>query len=327
MRKDPHGNELLRGMHYKHGAYYFVRHNKWRLLGRTYNAALKAYAGAQEAPGAMPRLIKQTYDVYSLRARQGDLAPSTHEGYNVVKPKLLEVFAQIDPVDVTPSHIRQFLAHCYGASPGMANRALVVLRGVFDYGIEQGVCDYNPAAQVKLKKGRVRSRRMTDAEFARIRHCAKGQLPLIMDVLYYTGQRIGDVLAIRQSDISNGVLRITQQKTGALIDIQIGPELEQVILEARRTRVAGLWLFSRNGKPLRYGTIHKAFQAACVAARVEGCTIRDIRAKTITDIAVDGGDAQDLAGHSDAKMTRRYVKEKVAKKVKSLDGFKQEKQR
>lgn len=310
-------------MYYKHGAYYLVRRNKWELLGHTYNAALSVYAVLTRDAGGMPRLIQQTYETYAMRAKKGKLAASTLEGYNVIKPKLMASFAQLDPSEVTPSHIRQYIAHHYGTSPGMGNRALIVLRGTFDYGIEQGLCEYNPASQVKLKKTDTRTRRLTDAEFKRIRACAKGQLPLIMDVLYYTGQRIGDVLAIRQSDISNGILSIIQQKNGAMIDIEIGPELEQAITKARSGRVTGLWLFSRNGKPMKYNATQKAFQAACVLARVEECTLRDIRSKTVTDLEIKGHDAQDLAGHTDRKMTQRYIKEKVAKKVKSLDSLRQ----
>ncbi len=321
MRRDPFGNQLLRRMHYKHGAYWYVHRNRWQRIGHTYNAALRGYAGLQERDGTMPRLIHQTYAVYAARAKAGTLRPSTLKSYNVVKPKLLEVFAAIDPPDVTPSHIRQFLAHCYTSKPGTANRALAILREAFNTGMEQGLCDFNPAAQVKRKPQAKRTRRLTDAEFKAIRQCARGQMPLIMDVLYYTGQRIGDVLKIKQGDITGGVIHIVQQKTGKAIDIEIGPDLDVAIAKARSGPVTGMWLFSRRGKPLPYSTVHSAYQTACKRAGVTGTTIHDIRAKTITDLTLRGEDPQALAGHTDAKMTADYVREHRPARVKSLDSL------
>jgi len=322
MRKDPHGNQLLRRMHYKHGSYWYVKGNRWQRIGSTYNAALRGYAGLTETAGTMPRLINQTYTTYEQRVKAGTLKQSSLDGYNVVKPKMLEVFANMDPPDVTPSDVRQFISHVYGSRPSVGNRVLAVLREAFNLGIELGLCEFNPALQVKRKKLPRRTRRLTDAEFKNIRHCAKGPLPLIMDVLYYTGQRIRDVLAIKQSDISGGILRIEQQKTGALIDIEIGPELEKAIAEARSGRVTGMWLFSKHGKPLSYWTVHSAYKVACERAKVPHTTLHDIRAKTITDLTLDGVDAQDLAGHMDARMTATYVRERVPRRAKSLDSLK-----
>lgn len=321
MRRDPYGNQLLKRMHYKHGAYWYIHRNRWQKIGHTYNAALRGYAGLQERDGTMPRLIHQTYATYALRVKEGTLRPSTLKSYNVLKPRLLEVFSKIDPQDVTPVHVRQFLAHCYTSTPGTANRALAILREAFNVGIDQGLCEFNPAAQVKRKRQVKRTRRLTDAEFKRIRQCAKGQLPLIMDVLYYTGQRIGDVLKIKQADISGGVIHIVQQKTGAEVDIEIGPELEKVIAKARSGPVTGLWLFSRHGKPISYSTVHSAYETACKRAGVLDTTLHDIRAKTITDISLRGDDPQALAGHTDAKMTADYVREHRPARVKSLDSL------
>lgn len=321
MRRDPSGNELLQRMYFKHGAYYYVYRNRWQLIGRTYNAALRGYAGLQESDGATPALIQNHYKNLAQRVKQGNLRQSSLDKYNNLKPRLLQAFSKLDPPDVTPSHIRQFIAHYFGTKPNTGNKALVILRGVFELGIELGLCEFNPAAGVKQKRVSDRTRRLTDSEFNRIRACAKGQLPLIMDVLYYTGQRIGDVLAIKQADMAGGTLRVIQQKTGEPVNIGIGPRLEQAIAAARSGPITGMWLFSKRGKPLSYYTVQAAFKAACARAGVVDTTLHDIRAKTITDMTVRGYDAQILAGHTDAKMTAKYIREKVAKHAESLDSL------
>lgn len=321
MRTDPYGNELLRRMHYKHGAYWYVHKNKWTRLGHTYNRALKEWADMQETPGEMPNLIKQTYTAYELKAKQGELTESTLKSYNAVKSRLLTAFANMNPDEVTPGDVKRYLAHYHGHQPNVGNRALVVLREAFSNGQDMDLCQFNPAAQIKRTREKKRMRRLTDAEFKAIRQCAKGQLPLIMDVLYYTAQRISDVLAIKQSDISGGVIRFVQQKTGNPLDIEVGEELDKAISAARSGPVTGLWLFSKHGKPLSYYTVRSAYKAACERAKVEGTTLHDIRAKAITDLSLAGYDPQAIAGHKDPKVTERYIREKVVPVVKSLDSL------
>lgn len=322
MRLDPAGNQLLPRMYFKHGAYWYVYRGKWKRLDSTYNRALHEYANKTATGGAMVTLLQKTFDAYELRVKQGKMRQSTLDTYNTVKSNLLLAFSNLDPADVTASHIKQFRSHYYGTKLTASNRALVVLREAFEIGMDLGLCDSNPARQVKTVAQSKRTRRLTDAEFNRIRACAKGNLPLIMDVLYYTGQRIGDVLAIRQSDIADGVIHFVQQKTSTPLDIEIGPELDKAIRAARSGPVAGLWLFSKHGKPMSYFTVQSAYKAACERARVTGTTLHDIRAKAITDLSLIGGDAKALAGHTDQKMTDRYIRERVVPRVKSLDTSK-----
>ena len=74
----------------------------------------------------------------------------------------------------------------------------------FELGMDLGLNKFNTAHHVK-----------------NIHHCAKGLLPLIMDVLYYTGQQIRDMQAIKQSDINGKIPSITQQKIEARIEIEM----------------------------------------------------------------------------------------------------------
>ena len=50
----------------------------------------------------------------------------------------------------------------------------------------------------------------------------------------------------------------------------------------------------------------------------ERFTAHDIRAKTLTDAAGLGQDAQKLAGHKSRAMTDRYIKTRTIEKVKPL---------
>jgi integrase len=321
MRKDPHGNQLLPRMHYKHGAYWHVYRNKWRRIGKTYNAALREYSALNTSGGGMIALINQTYDVYQQREKDGTLTTGSLISYQVVRETLCTAFQHLDPHEVTPGMVRQFRQHYYGLKPGAGNRAIVVLRAAFDLAIDMDLCHSNPAQQVKQVHSKPRQRLPTDAEFNRVKAVATGQVPLVMDALYYTGQRIRDVLAIKQSSIVDGVIYMVQQKTGTKMPIQIGPELANVIQAARSGPVTGLYLFSTHGKALSYYTFYSAFKTACKRAGVDNFTPHDIRRKAINDYKAKGGDPQLLAGHTDAKMTERYLIDNSVKFIASLDSL------
>lgn len=126
------------------------------------------------------------------------------------------------------------------------------------------------------------------------------------------GNRDGDVLAIRLSDISDKGIAFDQQKTGAKLIVGMTPDLEQLIARAMALprKVRGLTLFCTRvgGKPVSYETVKDAFKKACEKAKVTGATIHDIRAKALTDTDKQGNDAQKLGGHTDARMTKRYLR-------------------
>ena len=69
-----------------------------------------------------------------------------------------------------------------------------------------------------------------------------------------------------------------------------------------------LFASTRAGRPIAYTTAKEAFAAARKLACVEDITIHDIRAKSLTDAKRQGLDAQKLSGHTDAKMTARYIR-------------------
>ena len=70
-------------------------------------------------------------------------------------------------------------------------------------------------------------------------------------------------------------------------------------------------LFSqRGGKPLKLTTIRQQWVLACQKAGVENTQLRDLRAMAGTEAKRQGIDPTALLGHADAKMTRRYLRDR-----------------
>lgn len=304
-KKDRH---LPPCMYMKHGAYYLVRKGKWERLGSDYQDALLAYARlvGGSGKGGMAKLIDEALD--AMRHR---LADNTVKQYEAAAARLKEYLAEFEPRQVLPRHVAKLKLHM-ADTPNMSNRVISFLRMVFAYALEQQVVDSNPCIGIKRHAEKKRDRYITDDEFSAICAGASDYMRSIFEMCYLTGQRISDVLSIRLADISPAGIAFEQQKTGAKLVVAMSPDLEDLLgrIKALPRRVRGLTLFCARsgGKPVSYETVKQAFRSACVKANIEGATIHDLRAKSLTDTDRQGNDAQKLGGHTDPKMTKRYLR-------------------
>jgi len=306
-KKDRH---LPACMFFKHGAYYYVKHGEWTRLGKSLPDALAKYASLVDSGrrgGGMAELIDK-----ALAQMTPNLKPNTVMQYNVAANKLKPILVEFSPDQVRPRDVAAIKAH-FADTPAMANLMLSFMRTVFAYAVEWQIVEANPCVGVRRHKEHKRGRLVSSDEFAAIRAAAMHKaIPIIMDLCYLTGQRIGDVLAIRNADISAAGIAFTQEKTGARLQVAMTDELAAVLEDARAVfpadpRAATL-LYTRGFKAYSYGTIKDAFNRAKVAAGVLDVTIHDLRAMSLTSSDEQGGDAQTLAGHTSKAQTARYIR-------------------
>lgn len=303
-KKDRH---LPACMYQRGPSYYYVTGGKWENLGKDYPTALLAYAKKTDTaatkgmPGLIDRVLKH---ITPMRAE------NTMLQYRAAGEKLKEILAEFEPRDVLPRHVAQIKTHM-ASTPAMANRVLSVLRVVFAQALEWGEVDSNPCIGIKPHSENKRGRYLTDDELHSIlAHCSE-YMRCVFELTYLTGQRIGDVLAIRLSDVSEAGITFQQQKTGAKVLISMTPDLDAVVKRAKALPrpIRGMTLIcNRKGKPVDYGSVKDAWARARAAAGVEDARIHDLRAKALTDTKRQGNDAQKLGGHSSARMTERYIR-------------------
>lgn len=311
-KKDRH---LPACMYQKHGAYYLVKKGKWTRLDTDYQAALLAYAKLLMAPaeGGMARLIDQVMEHHCKV-----LSKSTVDQYSIAAERLKVMLAEFEPHQVLPKHVAAIKTNL-ASTPNMCNRILSFLRVVFQYALEWQLVDSNPCTGIRRHAEKKRDRYITDAEFhALMAHCSE-YMRVIFELAYLTGQRISDVLSIRLADLSAEGIEFTQKKTGAKLIVVMTPDIQGVIDRAKALprKVRGLTLFCTRGggRPVSYSTVKDAFVRAREQAQIDNVTIHDLRAKSLTDADGEGKDAQKLGGHTDSRMTQRYIrgrKHKVA---------------
>ena len=313
IRPRKHDKHLPPCVYLRRGAYYYVRRGKWIPLGKREPEALAQYARLREGSGGgMAALIDDALPVITR-----DVSASTAKQYRREAMKLRKVLAEYAPHEVTPRDVAQIRREASARSVAVANRMLTVLRLVFAYALEEQLVDANPCVGIKRAHQPARTRRLTLGEYAAIRAAASDRLRVVMDLCALTGQRIGDVLSIKRSDCGQDGIAVQQQKTRARLVIAWTDELREAVEAAKALHgpVAGLYLVKGTrgqlGRPLAYKVIWSDWRAACKAAGVVDANIHDMRAMAATEAQAQGVDPQALLGHADAKMTRRYLRDRT----------------
>jgi integrase len=71
----------------------------------------------------------------------------------------------------------------------------------------------------------------TEEEIAQfeVAHPVGSRARLAFGLLLYTAQRRGDVVRMGRQDIQDGFIRVRQQKTGAILEIPVLPELQEIL--------------------------------------------------------------------------------------------------
>lgn len=300
---------------HKHGAYYLVRGGKWERIGSELSTALAEYGRRIETPkGSCDKLINEAFAAMKPR-----LAANTISQYEIVSKTLKKILAEFAPEQVMPRHAAAIKLDG-AATPNMTNRLLSFARQVFDHALEQQLIDSNPFVGIKRHKEAKRGRLITPEEYRLIYAKAGPRLQVIMDLLYLTAQRIGDVLALRRTSLLEEGIMFTQEKTGARLVVRWTPELKAVRerAEALHGNVKAFTLLhNRRGKAPDYSTVKGQWDEACEAAGVADAHLHDLRAMSITSARKQGKDAQALAGHTTAAQTVRYLRDR---QIPIVDG-------
>ena len=146
----------------------------------------------------------------------------------------------------------------------------------------------------------------------------------IMDICYLTGQRIGDVLSIKYSDLSDEGIAFIQEKTSTRLTVAWSPDLRTAVDTAKSLHqsVKGMTLFhTRDGGKYSYSTIQTWWVRAKKYSGIENAHIHDIRAKSATDAKKQGVDSMALLGHKSESVHQRYLRHKESPVVQGIKNL------
>jgi integrase len=249
------------------------------------------------------------------------LEPRTQGDYRRHLVKLRAVFGHMQPNDIQPKHVGQFLDVDKGKI--QRNRMVAVLSAVFTKCVGRWyVADRNPCTSVERNPSKPRDRNVTDAEFAAVYKLANPKVQVAMDLALLTGQRQGDLLRLKWKQVTDEGITFRQSKTGKRLMVTMSPALKAVLDRAKaflphlpREYV----LRRRDGSKYTENGFRAMWQRTMRQYEAKGgerFTFHDLRGKSGSDSA-SLQDAYERLGHTSISMTRR-VYDRGIRAVKPL---------
>jgi integrase len=199
--------------------------------------------------------------------------------------------------------------------PEAARNLLRTLRVLLNHAAEVGMRVDNPALGIRLGRRKGDGyHTWTEPEISQFEAHqpvgSKARLALALGV--YSGQRRTEVVARGRRHIRDGVLYITQSKTGTQLAIPVHPDLADV-LEATPIPITNTFLTTSYGKPFTSHGFGAWFRARCDEAGLPPeCAFHGLRKAACRRLAEAGASANVIAaisGHKSLSQVEHYTKQ------------------
>lgn len=288
---------------------------KWIRLADNYPEAISAWA-KHEGTATTGTTVGHALDRVLIEVIPKK-APATQREYIRYAAAIRPIFADCALCDVRPTHVAQYLD--MSSAKIQANREIALLSLVYRSAIKWGWCDTNPCIGVERNAENRRTRYIEDHELETLRAHASDQMRAMIDLVYLTGMRKGDMLKLRLSDLREDGIFVEQGKTGKRQIFEWTDTLREVVDRARglRRRVGSLYLFAgMNGQAYTSSGFDSIWQRMKRKTGLEDLHFHDLRAKTGSDSDSDAAAAK-LLGHADPRTTRNTYRRR-GEKVRPL---------
>jgi integrase len=234
----------------------------------------------------------------------------------------------ISPEDCLDYYNKRLDTH---AAVSTVNGEMACLKSLFSEAIAAGLCDINPVRPIKLfNPNNVRDRLLSPEETARLFHAAEQQNDFVrplFHVLYHTGMRLGEALALEWADIEfdNQRLMIRRSKSGEGRRVPLRQVLADELIAWKPTARGTRWIF-----PARYDasrpmqSIRKGWFRLCNQAGISGLRPHDLRHNFTSMLQASGvSDSiiMSITGHKTHVMLHRYSHSNDAMRLSALESL------
>ncbi|OZI64589.1 integrase [Bordetella genomosp. 4] len=314
--------------------WYRHRDGRWEKVGTDVTEAKRKaaiYNGDRKDYGTMAYWLDEFLLDCDARVASKDLAERTRNDYwkNVVELKVF--FGQRTPEAVTPELVQLYLDEGKRAQRAVrANRERACLSACISWLIRKGktTLKVNPcmrASGIQRNTERPRDRYVTDEEYLTVYDCAPAPVRLMMELVYRTLQRPeSDMTGWTAANVrrrgEQRVLRVTQNKTGQVLEIELTGRLLELIEQAIGPNpvLHQPIVHTADGNAYTYSGITSMLTRAQAKARkrqgmenMPSFGFRDLKGKGATDMWLSGERIeriQMLCGHQQKATTETYVK-------------------
>lgn len=224
------------------------------------------------------------------------------------------------PTRVSRKDILEWLFHLSeaGYKPNTIRKHLIGLKTFFKFCMEEGYINENPAKNIPFPKQENKQPTYLNKEkLTNIRELVKGNIleRALLEVLYATGIRIGELIRMKQEDINWAEMYIfipegKRKKERIVPFSQVCKEYLSAYLESRTDDLPYVFVNSGPIRLLNQTGIHKRFQyySRQLGFRVTPHMLRHTFATHLVMRGMRPEMVQLLLGHDDLKTTQLYTR-------------------
>jgi integrase len=184
---------------------------------------------------------------------------------------------------------------------------------LLNFAVEMDIRPDNPAAGIRLAPAKGDGfHTWSEDEIARFEehHPVGSRARLAFALLLYTAQRRADVVRMGRQHIRDGVVHVTQSKTGATLAIPVHPALAAIIDATPTEHLT--FLVTEYGQPFTPAGFGNWFREQCDAAELPTrCAAHGLRKAACRRLAEAGCSANIIAavsGHRSLREVERYTR-------------------
>jgi integrase len=177
--------------------------------------------------------VAKLFDLFQSSAKFEALAPASRRQYGIYLRQFADELGEAPAGEVERKDV-VLLLDKRAATAGAANMLLATGRAAWAWGRKRGHVENDPFAGIDAME-------MGEHEpwpqwlVAEALASDDRLVKLAVHLLYYTAQRVGDVLSLKWRDITDGRIEVTQQKTGKSLTIPIHANLAVELAQHPKT--------------------------------------------------------------------------------------------
>jgi integrase len=257
----------------------------------------------KHGPGSVDQLVMRYY----ASPKFANLGVTSQATYREVLGKFCETHGHRLATGLTIDKAEKIISDIGASRPAMANLVRSILSAVFRYAVKLRIRPDNPFSSDAIEPYKIGTHHTwTDGELEayRKRWPVGTRERLAFAVLLYSGQRVGDAVKLRRSD----VLTVTQQKTGTPLKIAVHPALARAV---RAGPSNGVYIIGdANGRPINADSlsdlIRRASRAAGLPPRCKTHGLRKANQRLLAERGATTKQMQAVSGHKSLQETERY---------------------
>lgn len=273
---------------------------------------------------AADSLGKLVTDFYGSRAFM-NLKPSSRRIYKAVLEPLVATHGHRSASAMTYKNAEKIIQEIGDKRPAMGNLTKKVLGKLMKYAIKADWRNDNPVNGHGIEAFKIGTHHTwTEGELKayEARWPLGTRQRLAYALLLYTGQRVGDVAAMRRSAISDGMIHVIQEKTGAELHVPIMPELDRAMKAGPNNGLA--LIGAGSGRPLSAdgvsALVRRAREDAGLPPKCRPHGLRKAAMRRLAEHDATSKQIMAVSGHKTSREVDRYT-EAASQKRLARDGM------